>query len=109
MAPFPVDLDRAAHGRRGPNKSPEHAGSCYRGSWATEAPAGGVVFASITTPRPGPLRLHRATLKVAAVSVWGLAQSLCATDFFGSGLEVNYHTGGGITAPGCAAGVRGAA
>ena len=59
----------------------------------------------MTTPRPGSLRLHRATLKVAAVSFWGLATIVMATDYLGSGLQVNYPTEWLITALACAAGV----
>ena len=58
----------------------------------------------MTTPRPGSLRLHRATLKVAAVSFWGLATIVMASDYLGSGLHVNYATEWAITALACAAG-----
>jgi diguanylate cyclase (GGDEF)-like protein/putative nucleotidyltransferase with HDIG domain len=57
------------------------------------------------TPRPGSLQLQRATLKVAAVSFWGLATIVIATDYLGSGLQVNYPTEWLITALACAAGV----
>lgn len=57
------------------------------------------------TPRPGSLQLQRATLKVAAVSFWGLATIVMATDYLGSGLRVNYPTEWLITALACAAGV----
>jgi diguanylate cyclase (GGDEF)-like protein/putative nucleotidyltransferase with HDIG domain len=57
------------------------------------------------TPRPGSLQLQRATLKVAAVSFWGLATIVMATDYLGSGLQVNYPTEWLITALACAAGV----
>ncbi len=56
-------------------------------------------------PRPSSRRLHRATLKVAAVSFWGLATIVMATDYLGSGLQVNYPTEWVITALACAAGV----
>ncbi|MEA2635853.1 MAG: hypothetical protein QOH92_2620 [Chloroflexota bacterium] len=59
----------------------------------------------MTMPRPGSLRLHRATLKVAAVSFWGLSTIVMATDYLGSGLQVNYPTEWVITALACAAGV----
>jgi diguanylate cyclase (GGDEF)-like protein len=59
----------------------------------------------MTTPRPSSLRLHRATLKVAAVSFWGLATIVMATDYLGSGLQVNYPTEWVVTALACAAGV----
>jgi diguanylate cyclase (GGDEF)-like protein/putative nucleotidyltransferase with HDIG domain len=58
----------------------------------------------MTTPRPGSLRLHRETLKVAAVSFWGLATIVMASDYLGSGLQVNYATEWVITALACAAG-----
>ncbi|HXN04736.1 MAG TPA: diguanylate cyclase [Candidatus Acidoferrum sp.] len=57
------------------------------------------------TPPPGSLQLQRATLKVAAVSFWGLATIVMATDYLGSGLQVNYPTEWLITALACAAGV----
>src|SRR3984893_15419619 len=56
-------------------------------------------------PRPGSLQLQRATLKVAAVSFWGLATIVMATDYLGSGLQVNYPTEWLITALACSAGV----
>ena len=59
----------------------------------------------MTTPRHGSLRLHRATLKVAAVSFWGLATIVMASDYLGTGLRVNYATEWVITALACAAGV----
>src|SRR5260370_681188 len=76
-----------------------------RAAWPTTAPAGGVVFASMTTPRPASLQLQRATVRVAAVSFWGLATIVMATNYLGSGLQVNYPTEWGITAIACAAGV----
>jgi diguanylate cyclase (GGDEF)-like protein/putative nucleotidyltransferase with HDIG domain len=59
----------------------------------------------MTTPRPASLQLHRATFRVAAVSFWGLATIVMATDYLGSGLQVNYPTEWVITALACAAGV----
>jgi len=59
----------------------------------------------MTTPRHGSLRLHRATLKVAAVSFWGLATIVMASDYLGTGLRVNYATEWMITALACGAGV----
>src|SRR2546427_12546192 len=50
-----------------------------------------VVFASMP-PAPGPLQLHRATLRVAAISFWGLASIVMATNFIGNDLHVNYTT-----------------
>ncbi len=59
----------------------------------------------MATPRPAALQLHRATVRVAAVSFWGLATIVMATNYLGSGLQVNYPTEWGITAIACAAGV----
>ncbi|HEV2013957.1 MAG TPA: HD domain-containing phosphohydrolase [Candidatus Dormibacteraeota bacterium] len=59
----------------------------------------------MTTPRPSSLQLHRTTLKVAAVSFWGLATIVMATDYLGSGLQVNYPTEWVVTVLACAAGV----
>jgi diguanylate cyclase (GGDEF)-like protein len=59
----------------------------------------------MATPRPASLQLHRATLKVAAVSFWGLAAIVMATDYLGSGLQVNYPMEWVITALAFAAGV----
>jgi diguanylate cyclase (GGDEF)-like protein len=59
----------------------------------------------MTTPRAASLQLHRATLKVAAVSFWGLATIVMATDYLGSGLQVNYPTEWVVTVLACAAGV----
>ena len=59
----------------------------------------------MTAPRPASLQLHRATLKVAAVSFWGLAAIVMATDYLGSGLQVNYPTEWVVTALAGAAGV----
>src|SRR5438132_1849636 len=73
--------------------------------WATEAPRGGVVSASMTSRRPATLQLHRATFKVAAVSFWGLATIVMATNYLGSDLQVNYPTEWVVTALACAAGI----
>jgi diguanylate cyclase (GGDEF)-like protein len=59
----------------------------------------------MTTPRPASLQLQRTTLKVAAVSFWGLATIVMATDYLGSGLQVNYPTEWVVTVLACAAGV----
>ncbi|TMF11135.1 MAG: diguanylate cyclase [Chloroflexi bacterium] len=75
------------------------------GPWATEAPRGGVVSASMTSRRPATLQLHRATFKVAAVSFWGLATIVMATNYLGSDLQVNYPTEWVVTALACAAGI----
>src|SRR5260370_37609353 len=72
---------------------------------ATEAPTGVVVFASMTAPRPASLQLHRATVRVAAVSFWGLAAIVMATNYLGSGLQVKYPAEWGITAIAVAGGV----
>jgi diguanylate cyclase (GGDEF)-like protein/putative nucleotidyltransferase with HDIG domain len=59
----------------------------------------------MTTRRPASEPLHRATFKVAAVSFWGLATIVMATDYLGTGLQVNYPMEWAITALACAAGV----
>ena len=59
----------------------------------------------MTTPRPASLQLQRTTLKVAAVSFWGLATIVMATDYLGSGLQVNYPTEWVVSVLACAAGV----
>jgi len=51
-----------------------------------------------------PLPLHRATFKVAAVSFWGLATIVMATDYLGSDLHVNYPAEWAVTILACAAG-----
>jgi len=43
-------------------------------------------------PAQVPLPLHRATLRVAAISFWGLASIVMATDFIGNDLHVNFTT-----------------
>ena len=64
-----------------------------------------VVSASMTTHGPASLQLRRATFKVAAVSFWGLATIVMATDYLGSDLQVNYTTEWFVTVLACAAGV----
>src|SRR2546428_8038831 len=63
-----------------------------------------VVFASMP-PAPGPLQLHRATLRVAAISFWGLASIVMATNFIGNDLHVNYTTEWVVTGLAYGAGV----
>src|SRR5207237_349448 len=72
---------------------------------APEGRNGGVVFASMTTHGPASLQLHRATFKVAAVSFWGLATIVMATNYLGSNLQVNYPTEWVVTVIACASGV----
>jgi len=59
----------------------------------------------MTTQGHASLRLHRATFKVAAVSFWGLATIVMATNYLGSDLQVNYATEWIVTVLACAAGV----
>src|SRR5438105_3327262 len=59
----------------------------------------------MTTHGPASLQLHRATFKVAAVSFWGLATIVMATDYLGGDLQVNYTTEWVVTVLACAAGV----
>ncbi len=49
--------------------------------------------------------LDRATFRVAAISFWGLASIVMATDFIGSDLHVNYTAEWIVTSLACAAGV----
>ena len=49
--------------------------------------------------------LDRATFRVAAISFWGLASIVMATDFIGSDLRVNYPAEWIVTGLACAAGV----
>lgn len=49
--------------------------------------------------------LDRATFRVAAISFWGLASIVMATDFIGSDLRVNYTAEWIVTSLACAAGV----
>ena len=51
-----------------------------------------------------PLRLHRATFRVAAVSLWGLGTVVMASNYIGDRLQVNYPIEWGITACAIAAG-----
>ena len=59
----------------------------------------------MTTYAPASLPLHRATFKVAAVSFWGLATIVMATDYLGGDLQVNYTTEWIVTVLACGAGV----
>ena len=52
-----------------------------------------------------PKQLHRATLRVAAISFWGLASIVMATNFIGNDLRVNYTTEWIVTGLAYAAGV----
>src|SRR5437868_7922107 len=51
-----------------------------------------------------PLQLHRATLRVAAISFWGLASIVMATNFVGADVHVNYTTEWIVTGLACGAG-----
>ncbi len=51
------------------------------------------------------MALHRATFRLAAISFWGLASIVMATNFIGNDLHVNYTTEWIITGLACAAGV----
>lgn len=51
-----------------------------------------------------PLRLHRATFRVAALSLWGLGAAVMASNYVGGRLQVNYALEWGITASAVAAG-----
>src|ERR1700704_5162973 len=51
-----------------------------------------------------PLRLHRATFRVAAFSLWGLGMAVMASNYIGDRLQVNYAIEWGITATAIAAG-----
>jgi diguanylate cyclase (GGDEF)-like protein len=57
-----------------------------------EGPMPTVVFATMVTPTPALVPLHRATFKVAAISFWGLAMIVLATDYLGGELRVDYGT-----------------
>src|SRR5438128_2285440 len=70
----------------------------------TEGRRARVVFASMP-PVQGPLQLHRATLRVAAISFWGLASIVMATNFIGNDLHVNYTTEWVVTGLAYGAGV----
>src|SRR6202171_166213 len=51
-----------------------------------------------------PLRLHRATFRVAAFSLWGLGAAVMASNYIGDRLQVNYAIEWAITASAIAAG-----
>jgi diguanylate cyclase (GGDEF)-like protein len=51
-----------------------------------------------------PLRLHRATFRVAAFSLWGLGTAVMASNYIGDRLQVNYPIEWGVTASAIAAG-----
>src|SRR2546423_4064784 len=55
----------------------------------TEASRCAVVFASMGTVEVRPA-LHRATFRVAALSLWGLGGVVMASNYIGSDLQVNY-------------------
>ena len=59
----------------------------------------------MTSHGPASLHLQRATFKVAAVSFWGLATIVMATDYLGGDLQVNYATEWIVTVLACGAGV----
>ena len=69
-----------------------------------EGPRARVVFASMR-PADVPLQLHRATLRVAAISFWGLASIVMATNFVGADVHVNYTTEWIVTGLACGTGV----
>src|SRR2546421_11139191 len=70
----------------------------------TEGRRARVVYASMP-PMQGPLQLHRATLRVAAISFWALASIVMATNFIGNDLHVNYTTEWVVTGLALVAGV----
>ena len=51
-----------------------------------------------------PLRLHRATFRVSALSLWGLGTAVMASNYIGDRLQVNYPIEWVITAAAIAAG-----
>src|SRR5205823_847264 len=51
-----------------------------------------------------PLRLHRATFRIAASSLWGLGIAVMVSNYVGERLQVNYAIEWGITASAIAAG-----
>src|SRR5437870_2847150 len=69
-----------------------------------EGPRARVVFASMR-PADVPLQLHRGTLRVAAISFWGLASIVMATNFVGTDVHVNYTIEWIVTGLACGAGV----
>lgn len=52
-----------------------------------------------------PYRVHGATFRIAALSFWGLGGIVLASDYLGSGLQVNYAIEWGLTALAFAGGV----
>src|SRR5438876_5959056 len=70
----------------------------------TEASRCPVVFASMGTAERRPA-LHRATFRVAALSLWGLGGVVMASNYVGPGLQVNYGIEWIITAAAAAAGL----
>lgn len=52
-----------------------------------------------------PLPLHRATFRIAALALWGLGAVVMASNYLGSGLEVNYPIEWAVTISCLAAGV----
>jgi diguanylate cyclase (GGDEF)-like protein/putative nucleotidyltransferase with HDIG domain len=59
----------------------------------------------MTSHGPASLQLHRATFKVAAVSFWGLATIVMASNYLGNDVQVNYATEWIVTVLACASGV----
>src|SRR3977135_2639920 len=55
----------------------------------TEALRGAVVFASMGTVGRRPM-LHRATVRAAAFSLWGLGGVVMASTYVGTDLQINY-------------------
>jgi diguanylate cyclase (GGDEF)-like protein/putative nucleotidyltransferase with HDIG domain len=74
------------------------------GSAQTEASRTRVVFASMPLADVR-MQLRRATLRVAAISFWGLASIVMATNFIGNDLHVNYTAEWIVTGLAFAAGV----
>src|SRR5438067_2341547 len=70
----------------------------------TEASRCAVVFASMATVEVRPA-LQRATFRVAALSLWGLGGVVMASNYVGSGLQVNYGIEWIITGAAVAAGL----
>src|SRR5437660_12067374 len=70
----------------------------------TEARRARVVFASMP-PADFPMALHRATFRLAAISFWGLASIVMATNFIGNDLRVSYNIEWIVTGLACVAGV----
>src|SRR6266581_7108478 len=70
----------------------------------TEASRCPVVFSSMGTAERRPA-LHRATFRVAALSLWGLGGVVMASNYVGPGVQVNYGIEWIITAAAAAAGL----